>query len=99
MSKARIEKLKEQISNTQENIRITRTNTANHKANGNPKHYQESGRRKIKSQQQSIKQYKEEIRELKGNKPSSKRGSAFNGNILFLPFRILSWFIKLALKG
>lgn len=55
MSKGKIEELKERISRAQENIRITRTNTANHKANGNPKHYQESGRRKIKSQQQSIK--------------------------------------------
>ncbi|WP_272023863.1 hypothetical protein [Olleya namhaensis] len=98
MSESRIKALKEQISNTQRNIKITRKNTAKHKANGSPAHYQESGKRTIKSAQNQIKKYKEEITELKDRKPSRKRKSVFKGNILFLPFRLFWRFFMLILK-
>ena len=100
MSESRIKELKEQISNFQRNIETTRTNTARHKANGSPSHYQESGKRNIKSLQQQIKRCRDEIAELKGKKKSRKSSnkSVFSGNILFLPFRIIWWFFKLILK-
>lgn len=100
MPELRIKELKEQIKNFQRNIEIERRNKANHKANGSPSHYQESGKRNIKSYQKQIKRCREEIAELKKKKASSKSSnqSVFKGNILFLPFRILWWFIKLILK-
>lgn len=100
MSESRINELKEQISNFQRNIEITRSNTARYKADGSPSHYQESGKRNIKSLQLQVKRCKDEITELKGknNSRKSSNKSVFSGNILFLPFRIIWWFFKLILK-
>ena len=100
MIESKIKELKEQISNFQRNVEIERTNAARHKANGSPSHYQESGKRNIKSLQQQIKRCREEIASLKGEKSSRKSSnkSVFSGNILFLPFRIFWWFIKTVVR-
>ncbi len=100
MSESRIKALKEQISNYQRNIRVTRESTARYRANGAPLHYQESGKKNIKSLQNQVRICREEIAELKGKKKSRKSSnkSIFSGNILFLPFRIIWWFFKFALK-
>lgn len=64
--KKRIQVLEEQIQNHKRIIQTIKLNMATHKSSNHPKHYQDSGRKNIATQNSLIASCKSEIIKLKG---------------------------------
>lgn len=91
MSKS--EKLKVEIKNLKKQITTTRANMTKQKAQNAPKHYQESGKRKIENLKKLLNQKQDELKRINGGNISQRKSKKSGGALNFI-FKILKMLLK-----